>query len=49
MEEPRCVREKIRSRVKRSYVAVSEHRGVVQGMQGGELAEGYLEVYEFEP
>jgi len=35
--------------LKRYYVAVSEHRDVVEGVQGGKLEEGYLEVYEVQP
>lgn len=32
----------IETRVRR----VSEHRDVVEGVQGGKLEEGYVEVYE---
>jgi hypothetical protein len=35
--------------LKRYYVAVSQHRDVVEGVQGGKLEEGYIEVYEVEP
>jgi len=35
--------------LKRYYVAVSEHRDVVEGVQGGKLEEGYIEVYEVQP
>jgi len=35
--------------LKRYYVAVSEHRDVVEGVQGGKLEEGYVEVYEVLP
>jgi hypothetical protein len=32
--------------LKRYYVAVSQHREVVEGVQGGKLVESYVEVYE---
>ncbi|PYU21073.1 MAG: hypothetical protein DMG30_18675 [Acidobacteria bacterium] len=35
--------------LKRYYVAVSEHRDVVEGVQGGKLEEGYVEVYDVLP
>ena len=35
--------------LKRYYLAVSEHRDVVEGVQGGKLEEGYIEVYELQP
>jgi DNA-binding beta-propeller fold protein YncE len=35
--------------LKRYYVAVSQHRDVVEGVQGGKLEEGYIEVYEVKP
>jgi hypothetical protein len=34
---------------KRYYVAVSQHHDVVDGVQGGKLEEGYIEVYEVQP
>lgn len=33
----------------RYYVAVSQHRNVVEGVQGEKLEEGYIEVYEVQP
>jgi len=34
---------------KRYYVAVSQHHDVVDGVQGGKLEEGYIEVYQVQP
>jgi DNA-binding beta-propeller fold protein YncE len=37
------------SELRRYYVAVSQHRDLVEGLQGGKLEEGYIEVYEIQP
>jgi hypothetical protein len=35
--------------LKRYYVAVSQQRHVIDGVQGGRIDEAYIEVYEVEP